>query len=614
MIRRKFCKTFIAFLLAAGMAVPAYAQTDSMTLNVYSQEEEYTVDYSQNVNATAFYGLWQRTVEVNGAEREFCLYVPNSYKPGIQLAVIIPPNGLTSADFAKNSVWPSVCEESNVSVLILEPSDGKWQDYDTENAYITECINAIGDMVRTGDRRYLIGYGEGATLGQEYMLRNPVSLSGAVILGGEDIPEEKLNEIGNTLCAFLAADQTEEGNFNKDCDLPVWIVNDENANQALTDYLKAANDVIDEPLSNEYADQIFNQRNLSGDNDRNNQAVSRVWISQKENASQLYTDKDFTDYMWNGFLSEIVRYPGRKNGALRKAYTLEDIGIQMHSKKMDHASFDEPVERSWGVYVPDSYTGETSVPLVVATHGFTGSIDYFVHNTEWWRVADEYGCIVVFTQATPNDGALSGTARWRSGALNSANAFPDYDTEETLQSEISYFKYVVDDVCENYNIDRTRVYCTGHSNGSEMTYDLSVEMDDVFAATCQVGYSVKQYDSFENMPETNTMMPYYNIECEYDRSTDPDNIDDSLYWDIGYRLHINGLDTENTSYTEVDLNKYTTRTYADDAGVPLVQFSLYEGSDHAYSPDIAYMAWNFLSNFSRGEDGTTYYQGEAVEK
>ena len=58
---------------------------------------------------------------------------------------------------------------------------------------------------------------------------------------------------------------------------------------------------------------------------------------------------------------------------------------------------------------------------------------------------------------------------------------------------------------------------------------------------------------------------------------------------------------------------YTTYTYSDANQIPLVKYTAVKSTPHAYIPDESWMIWeNFFSKYSRGADGTVYYEGAAV--
>ena len=183
---------------------------------------------------------------------------------------------------------------------------------------------------------------------------------------------------------------------------------------------------------------------------------------------------------------------------------------------------------------------------------------------------------------------------------------------EEFQSEINYFRTVVEDVKKHYNIDASRIYCTGHSNGSIMTYGLSMEMGDVFAASAQIGASCWQFDSIDDMPKDHYRMPALNLSCENDRWKDPYNKEDPLYWELLWRRVENGVDPDAEPFV-LDNGTVITYVWNNPDGIPVVKFAIYRDSNHSFHSGIAWYVWDeFLSNYSRGEDGTRYYGGRAI--
>lgn len=121
-------------------------------------------------------------------------------------------------------------------------------------------------------------------------------------MGGNDaISASYLEETGNKLSYPFAINSDFtlqiEGSYNKDVPMPIWIVNDGDNNEALTDYWKKANQVTDEGLSNEYA-RIYNEDIATKNQSINNRPYSRVWISDIENAAE-YFDADFEEFAWD---------------------------------------------------------------------------------------------------------------------------------------------------------------------------------------------------------------------------------------------------------------------------------------------------------------------------
>jgi acetylxylan esterase len=118
------------------------------------------------------------------------------------------------------------------------------------------------------------------------------------------------------------------------------------------------------------------------------------------------------------------------------------------------------------VYVPDRVAARPAI--LVAVHYCTGSGPVFFSGTEFARLADERGFIVIYPSAT------------RGG-----NCFDVY-TQQALRrgggSDPVGIKSMVDWAIANRNGDPNRVYVTGASSGAMMTNVLLADYPDVFKA------------------------------------------------------------------------------------------------------------------------------------
>lgn len=52
--------------------------------------------------------------------------------------------------------------------------------------------------------------------------------------------------------------------------------------------------------------------------------------------------------------------------------------------------------------------------------------------------------------------------------------------------------------------------------------------------------------------------------------------------------------------------------YVNSQGIVVLREQWNEGKSHAMVPDDTYTIYDFLCNYSRGEDGTSYYMGEPI--
>ena len=257
----------------------------------------------------------------------------------------------------------------------------------------------------------MIGYGEGASMAHIIALNYSSMLAGVVTMGGNDVSASYIQEIGNQQSLVFAInvdfDTHLDGYLNKDVVMPIWIINDGNENSTLTQYWMTANNVVDEGLSNQYGN-VYIEDELHLNQSINNVALSRVWVSEIENAAS-YFDQAFQEDMWNNFFTERRRFSSEPNGALRVGYTLDEIGLKQRSFQIDG------VTRYYLVYVPSGYDGSIALPMVIANHGHAARSEVYAQHSEWWRVAEARNFIVVFPQGSRcTSHPLCGCTQWAS--------------------------------------------------------------------------------------------------------------------------------------------------------------------------------------------------------
>ena len=130
------------------------------------------------------------------------------------------------------------------------------------------------------------------------------------------------------------------------------------------------------------------------------------------------------------------------------------------------------INRTYSVYLPASYTGTTSVPVVFNLHGYTSNGLQQSLYGNFTTIADTANFIVVHPDGTVQPGTAS-TLFWNVGFFSSP--VDDVDFLETL----------LDQLISTYNINEARVYSTGMSNGGYMSYLLACQSSR-FAAIASV--------------------------------------------------------------------------------------------------------------------------------
>jgi len=118
--------------------------------------------------------------------------------------------------------------------------------------------------------------------------------------------------------------------------------------------------------------------------------------------------------------------------------------------------------RTYRLFVPPSYDGRASLPLVLDLHGSGGSSAGQASTSRFEALAAREGVIVATLQAE--------NSRWN---VPVADGRPD---------DVQYAADVIDHVAARVCTDRTRVYATGFSGGARMSSLLGCRLNERIAA------------------------------------------------------------------------------------------------------------------------------------
>jgi len=142
--------------------------------------------------------------------------------------------------------------------------------------------------------------------------------------------------------------------------------------------------------------------------------------------------------------------------------------------------------RTFEYYIPSSYDG-SDVPLLFSFHGLGSSGDQQRDLTRFDELAEQEGFIAVFPYATDLTGyscnvtlpPLPGAEiQWNLGA-GSLQYCAGIDDVGFVADMVDWFE-------DNYNIDASRIYSTGMSDGALFSYLLAFNLTGTFAAIAPV--------------------------------------------------------------------------------------------------------------------------------
>jgi len=124
--------------------------------------------------------------------------------------------------------------------------------------------------------------------------------------------------------------------------------------------------------------------------------------------------------------------------------------------------------REFLIHIPGSYNPDLPAPLVISIHGFVQWPANQESVTRWNDVADENGFLVVYPKGT------GFPLRW--------NTRPSEADPGAVEEELQFFSDLIDHLSSSYNIDPSRIYVNGMSNGGGMSDLLACKLSDKIAA------------------------------------------------------------------------------------------------------------------------------------
>jgi len=252
-------------------------------------------------------------------------------------------------------------------------------------------------------------------------------------------------------------------------------------------------------------------------------------------------------------------------------------------------------------YIPNhlDLDQEGSIPLVMIYHGGGNTGEFHSLTSDWPLVGKEEGFMVVSV-----DRHMSNT------------------TEENIE--------LLDMLFEEYPaIDQSRVYASGFSMGAVQSWDLAARFPEYFAGIAPNGAGMFLDDQLEVLPYK---IPIYYVGgaisplAELPSKPDHNVVDDAL----AFFLEMNGIDDNYQYDANADVtwgiaptDTYSTQDelfgrdidvsyYMSDDGEIYTALAAVDKSHLAYGSD-AWLAWDFISQFSRNSDGTITIHSDDIE-
>lgn len=144
-----------------------------------------------------------------------------------------------------------------------------------------------------------------------------------------------------------------------------------------------------------------------------------------------------------------------------------------HEVAIEHAGR----ERSYILHLPPDFASRGPLPVLIAFHGGGGNASGFQKYADLDERADRLGYALVYPDGTGRLGRRLLT--WNAGACCGSAMQQGVD-------DVGFTLAVLAELAGELELDRTRVYATGHSNGAMMAYRLAADASSRIAAIVPV--------------------------------------------------------------------------------------------------------------------------------
>ena len=521
--------------------------------------------------------LEKLSVTVDGQERDYFVYAPANVAElrendarGVRVVISLHDNGQDGQANADRTRWSEVADANGFVVAFPNAAGGNWNTQrQPGGADEIAFVRAVAAAVRTKYAltatipTYLTGVGAGATMAHQIAMMAPnVATAVAGVQGVATASTFTLPASERPTSAMAA-----------------WVVRAAGEPLSLDEirqiaYWSTANGTATSGTTTQSA-QADTVSYVHPDN-----AVQQLKVSTLR-AGQAGDSKAMSEAIWNEMFGKTIRFADntQTNGTLHAHETIASMKLIETTKELSAGN-----PRRWLTYVPSNYAALTAggkkLPIIFSFHGRNGSARFQALITEWHKVAEAKGFIVVYPQGI--------------GATWSAAMEPD-------ARDVRFFLDLLAEMKATYAIDETRVFLNGSSMGTALTNRIAVQYPELFAAIapCYSGHlSPANYGNA--IVKTNVPLPVW--QC---RGVDelPSEFPGGTAGETAARNFWRETVNRNTGPFTLQVDgRRKTEIWND--GLAEYRWQLTDDVGHFWHPGQALKMWDeMLSKYSRAADG-----------
>ncbi|MEM8527711.1 MAG: T9SS type A sorting domain-containing protein [Bacteroidota bacterium] len=152
--------------------------------------------------------------------------------------------------------------------------------------------------------------------------------------------------------------------------------------------------------------------------------------------------------------------------------------------------------RGYILYVPEAYDGSEAWPLVLNIHGYALDAFFQMVFSDMNPVADTAHFLVAYPQGTPIISTVPNVPPEGLGFVIGGEGDNSF-VSPTNVDDVDFMSKVIDHIDGDFNVDLSRVYSTGFSNGGFLSTILANELSDRIAAIAPLSGTIPKSRPFE---------------------------------------------------------------------------------------------------------------------
>jgi poly(3-hydroxybutyrate) depolymerase len=554
-------------------------------------------------------GYWTKSFDIAGTTRTAKVYISPETPIRSYYTVIAVPDGVDTAEFLHASHWRKTADEREEGLFVLEPGPDGWGGAEDEAGYVDAAFAFYQSnrYFSIFGLHYLVGYGRGGPALEAWAVAHPLRVISQVYLRSPGLSAAYLSsyaarEFGGETDGYTPVEFPDGFDLARydETPVPTWYIEpDPRTITASLAYWRRASDTVASGARHDTLGTVHRQRRGS-DRWMTSHAgpVSLVAVQRRPVGTRRIVE----------FLTAYTRYENffAYGNQLYERADYDRLGIEVHTMMV------EGFVREYLTYVPRSARRPRHrAPVLFVWPGNSQTDKVFLDATQWWKVAEREGFVLVVICEQYSNTSVSVSHR----------------------DSLTFFRQLRDAITARYDVDTSRFYSTGQSAGSAVTQNLAIAFPEYFAAVASTSFTAApnasgtvSIDGVAH-PASGRMIPNYQIygygDLAFLEGDLWDTTQNSLDSWAQYHLRVNGLtlaDADTVAGRRSGFrDRFQTWTWKDDrTGAPVLKLTKNLYRSHNTTAEESPLLWDFLKHYSHevGADGTVtrYYSPSAFHR